>query len=134
MRQHQWLNTVVVDGRRWGTFDTFSGGNPARENSKRRHAGQAHRTVYPGVADYDDVTVGVPLDLSVSYDLVRAAITDPNPKRMSVTRQPLNEQLRPDGKPLVYTGWLQTANIGDTDSDADDMTTLEATMTVETVS
>lgn len=128
------INVVQIDGVNYGEWNRRSGGGNVRANVVRRRPTGGIR-VYAGTKTIEDVTVSVdfvPSDDPLLAALVRKLNTTDGPLPMVVTRQPLDINSQPAGKPLsVDTGWVAGDNAGDYDSESDDPQSLEVTMTVE---
>jgi hypothetical protein len=117
--------TASVDGRPLGEFDTFSGGDPSAEDVKHaRGAGGVERS-RGGRQTVDNVTIGREYDTDI--DLHWLAARRGKPGLMTVTRQPLDDDYNPKGRPLVYTGTLIKITPSDEDANGNaiDMFQLE---------
>lgn len=110
--------TATVDGVPLGEFRTFDGG--AFDMTERKNASGAgqKRRAKTGKLTTDNVTVGREDDGAVDLTWLR----EQRGKDMVVTRQPLDDDGNPRGKPTVYTGKLKrcTPGAGDVNDETDD--------------
>lgn len=131
MRQDQWLNTIVIDGRPLGIWDTVSGGDVEAEETKYRPGGMAKQISLGGPEMTNNLTLSRLLkreDWAYMKSLMsgrvgRAAVT--------VSRQPLDVDGNPFGQPLTYRGRLQRVAPGDSDSNATDAHVWEIEVSTE---
>jgi hypothetical protein len=120
MRQDQWANTVSIDGVPWGVWDTLGGGAVEAADTKYRPGGMAPERSLGGHVTVSNLTLGRLLgreDWEPMGDLMRSRCGKAN---VVVSRQPLDTDGNPFGKPLVYSGTLMTVTPGDTDSESAD--------------
>lgn len=127
----QFLITVTVDGRVVGTFDTCSGGEPSADVSKHRPGGLVGEKSYAAEPSYGDLTVGRELELQRDVELYRSLISRCGRAPFTASKQPLDENKAPWGRPLTYTGRLSAMSDPDTDSNdsAASMWTMTAVIT-----
>ncbi|WP_243061145.1 hypothetical protein [Nocardioides sp. SR21] len=116
----QSLITVVVDGRTLGTFDTFSGGEPSSDPQKHRPGGMQQEKSYGALVTYGDVTVGRVLERERDIELYRSLLPRYGRALVTVTKQPIDDNGAPWGRPFTYTGRLSSAT--DPESDSNDAT------------
>lgn len=114
----QFLVTVTVDGRPLGTFDTCSGGEPSADVAKHRPGGMVGENSHAALPTYSDVTVGRELDRERDVELYRSLISRVGRALASVSKQPLDDNGAPWGKPFTYTGRL--SGMSDPESDSND--------------
>lgn len=114
----QSLITVTVDGRSLGAFDTFSGGEPSADVSKHRPGGMGQERAYGGLPTFGDVTVGRVLERERDIELYRSLLPRYGRAVVTISKQPLDENGAPWGRPFTYTGKLSGAT--DPDSDSND--------------
>lgn len=112
------LITVTVDGRPLGTFDTFSGGEVSADVSKHRPGGMVGESSHAALPTYADVTVGRELDRERDVELYRSLLPRVGRALASISKQPLDDNGAPWGKPFTYTGRL--SNMTDPESDSND--------------
>lgn len=117
MRNDQYANTVTIDGRPLGIFDTMGGGEADSEESLYNPGGMAPAVSLGGRQTVGAVTVGRLYRLDRDHDLVRWLMSRRGKARATVSRQPLDVDGNPFGAPLVYTGTLKTVTPPDTDSE-----------------
>lgn len=129
-RSDQHLTTVVLDGRPLGVFDKITGGEVDSEESKYRPGGMGAQRSLGGPSSVGNVTVERLYELARDHDLARWAQTRAGRGRVTVSKQPLDTEGNPFGKPLVYQGSLKTVTFPDGDSDSADPNTW--TMVVST--
>lgn len=125
MRQDQWLNTVTLHRANGtvvplGVWDTLGGGNADASETKYRPGGMSSEVSLGGPVSIGNITLGRLLDKNRGdWDLIRELMSAQVGKaRCDVSRQPLDDDGNPYGKPLNYSGKLQSVNPGDTDSNA----------------
>lgn len=131
MRQDQWLNTITIDGRALGVWDTLSGGSVESEETKYKPGGMAPEVSLGGTTTVENVTLGRLLsreDWDFMHHLMASRV---GKARCSISRQPLDVDGNPFGRPLVYTGVLQNVVPGDTDSNSSDAQIWEITISTE---
>lgn len=115
--------TASVAGVPLGEFRTFSGGAfDMGERKSRNGAGQA-AIARKGLRTTENVTIsreddGALIDGQPQIEWAKAQ----RGKTMTVTRQPLDDDGNPRGKPTVYTGVLKRVGPGEGDvsDDSDD--------------
>lgn len=130
MRQDQWSNTVTINGRPLGIWATLSGGDVEADNAKYRPGGMQPQIDLGGPTSTSDVTLARLLTredwlivrLLMQFGVGRA--------RVVVSRQPLDADGNPFGKPIVYRGTLTHVEPGDTDADSGDAQTWQITVSV----
>jgi hypothetical protein len=126
--------TATVDGINLGVFDTFTGGNVSAEVSKRRAGGaKSRRATLGGPRDVDDVTIAREFVHQRDHALAAQLEQRTGSAEAVVTRQPLDANQAPYGRPKTYAGILQNVAYPDADSDSADTAMLELTFVVEDV-
>lgn len=131
MRQDQWSNTVTIDGRPMGVWDTLTGGDVDSEETKYRPGGMQPQISLGGTTTVNNVALGRLLtrdDWPFMRDLMARRV---GKAPVTVSRQPLDEDGNPFGRPMVYRGILQNVTPGDTDSNASDAQVWEITVSTE---
>lgn len=131
MRQDQWSNTVTIDGTPMGVWDTFGGGDVEAEETKYRPGGMQPQVSLGGSTSVNNVTLSRLLgkeDWPVMHDLMSSRVGKAD---VTVSRQPLDADGNPFGRPLVYRGKLQNVNPGDTDSNSADAQTWTIVVSTE---
>ncbi len=99
-----------------GAFKTFSGGGLKGNSGKAvKAAGEVERAT-GGRQTVEDVTIGREDDGGINLIALGA---QRNKVRMTVTRQPLDQNRNPFGKSWTYTGILTEVNPGDGDAQDD---------------
>lgn len=131
MRQDQWSNTVTIDGNPLGVWDTLSGGDVEAEETKYRPGGMQPQVSLGGTTSVNNVTLSRLLDKEdwpFMHNLMASRVGKAN---VTVSRQPLDINGNPMGRPLVYRGTLQNVNPGDTDSNSSDAQTWTIVVSTE---
>lgn len=132
LRQNTWANTVTVDGKSLGVWDTLEGGEIDSEESRYRPGGMAPQVSLGGVPTTGNVTLGRLLERGRDWDLMRRiAATRVGKAAVTVHRQPLDRDGNPWGRPMIYRGVLKTVTPPDTDSDSDDAAVWQIVVTPE---
>lgn len=134
-RQDQYNVTVAVtrnisgrdETRSLGTFDKMSGGNVDSEESKYRPGNMGDQVTLGGHRTVENVTVERLLDLSrdlavsgAQVDNLRWAMHGAGSAKVVITKQSLDVNKQPFGKPLIYTGVLKAVTAPDVDSESTD--------------
>ena len=120
MRQDQWANTVSIDGKPWGVWDTLGGGAVEAEDTKYRPGGMAPERSLGGHVTVSNLTLGRLLDRPDWEGMSNLMRSRCGKAPVTVSRQPLDVDGNPYGKPLVYCGTLMSVTPGDTDSESTD--------------
>jgi hypothetical protein len=111
-----------------GTFDGMTGGEIDSEESKYRPGGMAAQISLGGYVNVGNVTVNRLYDLARDYPNVGWLINGVGRADMIVTKQSLDVEGNPFGKPLVYSGKLKTFTPPDHDSMSSDPAKFEFEM------
>ncbi|MBB3041023.1 hypothetical protein [Nocardioides soli] len=114
------LITVTVDGRPLGVFDTLTGGEPTAEVPKHRPGGMTQERSYPGLPSFGDLTVGRELDQQRDLELYRSLVNRVGRASFTVSRQLLDENGAPVGRPITYIGRLSAMTDPEADSNSND--------------
>jgi hypothetical protein len=131
MRQDQWRNTLTIDGRPMGVWDTMDGGDVESEETKYRPGGMAPQVALGGVTTVNNVTLGRLLT-SDDWPFMRDLMANRTGKAPCiVARQPLDTDGNAFGTPLVYRGVLQHVTPGNTDSNSSDAQVWEIVVSTE---
>lgn len=117
----QSLITVVVDGRPLGTFDTFSGGEVSAEVPKSRPGGMVGEKTHAALPTYGDVTIGRELDRVRDLEVYRSLLPRVGRAPVSISKQLLDDDGAPAGRPLTYTGRLNNMTDPEADSNSTDV-------------
>lgn len=124
------LITVTVDGRPLGVFDTFSGGEVSAEVQKSRPGGMVGEKSHPALPTYGDVTVGRELDLVRDLELYRSLLPRNGRALASISKQLLDENGSPVGRPLTYIGRLSGMSDPESDSNSNDLSMWQMTFVI----
>lgn len=130
MRQDQWSNTVTIDGRPMGVWDTLSGGESDSEESKYRPGGMAPPVSLGGSRTIGNITLGRLISRE-DWDYMHSLMNRTGQALATVSRQPLDEDGNPWGRPMTYTGKIKTVMPGNTDSNSGDAQVWEIVVSTE---
>lgn len=117
MREDQFLATAVVDGVALGVFDTCDGGTSTATETKYRPGGFKPIRTLGGQNSPENITVGR-LEEPEDTETIRWLMTRVGRGRMTVTKQPLDIDGNPFGRPFVYNGILGPVTIPNHDSNS----------------
>lgn len=131
MRQDNWQNTVTIDGVPMGIWDTLSGGDVDSEETKYRPGGMQPQRALGGPPMVNNVTLGKLLEREHWAFMKNLMQNRCGRARVSVARQPLDDDANPFGDPMVYGGILKDVNPGDTDSNSADAQVWEIEVSTE---
>lgn len=115
MRVDQFSTSVVVDDRPLGVFDAHEGGVVSAEEQKYRPGGMKPQKSLGGYPSTDNVTVRKLYEPN-DVDIVRWLRGLVGKATAVITKQPLDVDGNPFGKPDVFTGKLQRVAAPDHDS------------------
>lgn len=130
MRQDQWSNTVTIDGKPMGVWDTLSGGESDSDSTTYRPGGMGPQVSLGGPRTIGALTLGR-LISRPDWEFMHNLMNRTGQARAVVSRQPLDEDGNPWGRPLTYTGTVKTCTPGDTDSNSSDAQVWEIVVTPE---
>lgn len=130
MRQDQWSNTVTIDGRPMGVWDTLDGGESDSEETKYKPGGMQPEVSLGGSRAIGNLTLARLLGRS-DWDFMRGLMNKTGTAKCTVSRQPLDGDGNPWGRPLTYRGTLKTVTPGGTDSNSSDAQTWEIVVSTE---
>lgn len=99
-----------------GAFKTFTGGGYTSGKRKSVRAAGEKEIARGGRPQTEDVTIGREYDGQPTI----AWLKDHRNAPMTITRQPLDDDLNPLGNPDVYTGLLNEVHGGDADAESTD--------------
>lgn len=119
-QQNQYANTLVVDGRPLGVFDTWSGGEADSDEVKYSPGGMGAEEAHGGRQVVGNVTLGRMYKRDRDHELVRWLISRRGRAKVVASRQPLDRDGNAFGRPLVYTGILKAVSPQDVDSNSSD--------------
>jgi hypothetical protein len=125
-RQDQYNVTVAIEGLgQLGTFDTFKGGEVDSDEQKYRPGGMADPVSLGGAVTMGNVTVSRNYVLNRDHDTIHTLLSLAGKATITVSKQPLDTNRVPYGRPLVYTGKLKTVTPPEHDSTSSDPAMLE---------
>jgi hypothetical protein len=122
--------TGVVDGVPIGVFDRFSGGEITAEVNKYRPGGMAEENTSHALPTYGDATIGRELDLTRDLELHRRLAGRVGRALASVSKQALDENGAPVGRPVTYTGRLSGMTDPDVDSTSSERAQFDMTFVI----
>lgn len=120
MRNDQYANTVSVDGIPLGIWDTLAGGGVTAGETKYKPGGMVPQVSLGGSKVTENVTLTRLYELQRDHELCRQLMGRTGRAQVVVSRQPLDPDAMPYGRPFVYTGILMEIHPGDTDSKSED--------------
>ena len=130
MRQDQWSNTVTINGRPLGVWDTLDGGESDSEETKYKPGGMQPEISLGGSRSIGNLTLARLLGRQ-DWDFMRAAMNNTGTWKATVSRQPLDGDGNPWGRPLTYRGTLKSVMPGGSDSNSSDAQTWEIVISTE---
>jgi hypothetical protein len=127
-RKDQWLVTVNIGGRDFGTFDGSTGGKLLATSAKWREGGMGPSTSHGGPPDREDMTCTRRYDFDRDHPNMGFFESQVGRRdNASIKRQPLDTDGNPYGQPRTYTGTLTGVDSPEIDSNGAeiDVLTLE---------
>lgn len=128
MNQSDYLVSVTVNGSPTGVWDSMSGGEVTADVGKRYAGGSQTPEVKRARKVVGDLTISRGFNKTRDDDLLTTLLNVAGRADVTVTRQPLDVDGVPFGKPRIYNGRLSGVNLGDVAADSDDDSTLEITV------
>lgn len=129
-RQKQWRVTLTVDGKNYGVFDTFSGGNVTANSSRYAAGGMDDPEPQGGTADREAITIGRQFrrnrDVAAQVELDNLV----GKGKAVVSRQALDPDKVAIGPPKVFKGVINGCTEPEHDSNGDDPSTFEVEIDV----
>lgn len=120
-RKDMFLVTVQVDGvGDLGVFDTMTGGEVDSDEQKYRPGGMAPPVSLGGAVTMGNVVLERNFDLERDGPIMHALMAAAGVAGITASKQPLDLNKVPYGRPLVYTGKLKQAAPPDHDSTSSD--------------
>jgi len=108
-----------------GIFNGFDGGGATSDSSKIRRGGTRTRKALGGVPDVDDVTISRDYDLARDHSIIHWLYAAVGSADMIVNWWPLDDDDRPYGSPITYTGKLTGSTKPGLDMESSDPAVLE---------
>lgn len=124
------VTTATVNGVSVGEWDSMTGGATTAESTKHTVRG-VRRVALGGPRDTEDVTLARPFVRGRDHDLARQLRTLAGLAEVTISRQPLDPDGRPFGRPELYTGVLRSVTYPDYSAEGNDVAMLELTVTVD---
>lgn len=120
-RLDQYDVTVSVDGLgNLGTFDKFAGGEVDSDEQKYRPGGMAPPVSLGGAVTMGNVTVSRLYVLDRDHAIIHQLLAGVGVGGIRVSKQPLDVNKVPYGRPLIYTGKLKMVKPPEHDSTSSD--------------
>jgi hypothetical protein len=120
-RQDQYNVTVSIDGMgNLGTWDKFEGGEVDSDEQKYSPGGMAPPVSLGGAVQMGNVTVSRLYVLERDHPVVHTLLSKVGIAQIRVSKQPLDVNKVPYGRPLVYTGKIKTVTPPEHDSTSSD--------------
>jgi len=129
-RNDQYLITASVAGVPLGIYDKHKGGDTDSPEKKYRGGGMGPQVSLGGQPEVSNVTITRLYDRDRDVDLVRWLRTQIG-QPMSVSRQPLDANKNPKGRPDVFTGKLKKVSPTDVDSEGNAPDTYDLELSTE---
>lgn len=124
-RSDQYNVTVAISGNSLGTFDKLEGGAIDSEEFKYRPGGMADEVSLGGYKMVENLTVSRLFDLQRDLPLVPFLIGRVGKGDVTITKQSLDVDGNPFGKPMVYVGKLKTFTPPNHDSESNEAALFE---------
>jgi hypothetical protein len=129
-RKDQFNVTASIDGiGNMGTFDSMTGGEVDSDEQKYRPGGMAAPVSLGGAVTMGNVVIARLALLDRDYPILHKLLSLAGIANITVTKQPLDDNKTPYGRPLVYTGKVKTVTPPEHDSTSSD----PALLTIEFV-
>jgi len=120
-RKDQYSVTARVDGvGSLGVFDTFTGGDVDSDEIKYRPGGMANPISLGGAITMANVTISRLYVLERDHPIVHKLLSVVGKAKIHVSKQPLDTNKVPYGRPLVYSGTLKRIKPPEHDSVSSD--------------
>ena len=120
-RKDQYNVTVWVDGLgNLGTFDKFTGGDVDSDEQKYRPGGMAQPVSLGGAVTMGNVVVSRLYELDRDHPIVHKLLSLVGIATIRATKQPLDDNKVPYGRPLVYSGKIKAVTPPEHDSTSSD--------------
>jgi hypothetical protein len=116
-RVDNWLVSVTVGGRNLGTFDGSTGGKLVGQSTKWRDGGMGPQSSHGGPPEREDMTCTRRYDFDRDHPIIgflESMVGKAD--QASISRQPLDPEGIPYGRPRTYSGTLNGVDSPETDS------------------
>jgi hypothetical protein len=130
--EQQFLITAKVGDRDLGIWDKMTGGDVTVAAAKHRAGGMGPEKSYRTMPTYADVVITRALERERDWEQLRWLQDHAGTQRMTVNKQPLDDDGNAWGTPMVYAGRLGPVKGGGADSGSNNVATYEVTMFCET--
>ncbi len=129
MRSSQYAVSVQVDDRPLGIFDKFEGGEGDSEETKYRPGAMGPEEPLGGQQTRGNFTVSRRYRLERDHPNAGWLDSRRGKGEVTASKQPLDTDGNPYGKPIVYKGKLKAVTLPDHDSESDDAALLALEVT-----
>lgn len=120
-RKDQYLVTAELEGiGPLGVFDTFTGGEVDSDEQKYRPGGMQNPVSLGGAVTMGNVTIERLYVLERDHAIIHTMLAGVGVKGIVVTKQPLDLNKVPYGRPLVYAGKTKQVKPPEHDSTSSD--------------
>lgn len=131
MREDQFAVTVAVDDEPLGVFDTFDGGDTTAEETKYKPGGMQPQKSLGGSAMTENVTIARLYERERDVELAKRLRSRVGKANATVSKQTLDTDGNPWGKPEVFTGILQRVTTPNHDSESTSAARFEMEISTE---
>jgi hypothetical protein len=114
-----------------GEFNGFDGGEATADSSKVRRGGSTTRKALGGVPDIGDVTISRDYDLARDHIIIHWLYGAVGYADVQAKWWPLDDDNRPYGRPVIYTGKLIGCTKPGLDVESSDPAALELTVSCD---
>lgn len=130
MRRDQWSVTAAIDGfGNLGVFDTADAGSIEADTQTWNPGGMGPPISIGGIVTPADVEITRMYILERDHPIMSQLMNAAGAANMTLTRQPLDVNKVPFGKPIVQRGVVKTVACPEHDSNSSDADTFSITMT-----
>ena len=130
MRKDQWSVTASIDGfGNLGVFDTADPAEVEADTQTWNPGGMAPPISIGGIITPADVAITRMYVLERDHPIMSRLLNAAGQANMTISRQPLDTNKVPFGKPIVQTGVVKTVACPEHDSNSSDANTFSITMT-----
>lgn len=124
-RVDQSLNTLSIDGKSYGIWDSLSGGGMDSEDVKDRAGGVWIEEAAGGPPTVENVVLARYYSLDRDHSIIHELFGLVGRGRCSASQHPVDPQGNPYGRPIVYTGILKRVTPPERDTNSSDIARIE---------
>jgi len=129
MRKDTWDVTVVVDGRKFWTWDVMTGGETDSDQLTYKPGGMANAVSLGGSVTVGQVVLSKLYDLQRDTAQIKWLLSRVGKGNVVINKQPLDVDGNAYGSALVYHGILKRVTPPEVDSTSTDAATYEIEVT-----